>query len=136
MSVDLYIEKTVAHAKLVVVRMMGGAGYWPYGLDRLRALARGGGPRLIVVPGDDHWDAGLELASMASLEIGSASFYQEVLHPVAGVDPATGGARVGHITINATGNLEDGTPFRFHASGGGELFPGPLAVHEVDIRFR
>ena len=60
MSVDLYVEKTAARAKLVVVRMMGGAGYWPYGLDRLRALARGGGPRLIVVPGDDRWDEGLE----------------------------------------------------------------------------
>jgi len=77
-----------------------------------------------------------ELASMASLQIGSAGFYQEVLHPVDGVDPTTGGARVGHITLNAMGKLDDGTQFRFHASGGGELFPGPLVVHEVDIRFR
>ncbi len=39
MSVDLYLDKTVTAAKLVVVRMMGGAGYWTYGLERLRALA-------------------------------------------------------------------------------------------------
>src|SRR5690606_24966430 len=60
MSVDLYLEKTVAAAKVVVVRMMGGAGYWPYGLEELRALSRRGGPRLVVVPGEDRWDANLE----------------------------------------------------------------------------
>src|SRR5690606_4323110 len=60
LSVDLYLEKTVATARLVIVRMMGGAGYWPYGLEQLRALSRGGGPALVVVPGEDRWDAGLE----------------------------------------------------------------------------
>jgi len=60
MSVDLYMEKTASAARLVAVRMMGGAGYWPYGLERLRALARAGGPKLIVVPGEDRWDNGLE----------------------------------------------------------------------------
>ena len=60
MSVDMYLDRTLAQARLVVVRMMGGAGYWTYGLERLRALARTGGPRLIVVSGHDRWDAGLE----------------------------------------------------------------------------
>ncbi|MBN9023114.1 MAG: cobaltochelatase subunit CobN, partial [Rhizobiales bacterium] len=59
MSVDLFVEATAARARIVLVRMMGGAGYWTYGLERLRALARAGGPRLVVVPGDDRWDAGL-----------------------------------------------------------------------------
>ena len=63
LSVDLYLEKTLRRAKLVVVRMMGGVGYWPYGLERLRALARGGGPRLVVVPGEDRWDDALEACS-------------------------------------------------------------------------
>ena len=63
MSVDLYVENTLAAAKIVVVRMMGGAGYWTYGLERLRALSRAGGPRLVVVPGDDRWDGGLEAYS-------------------------------------------------------------------------
>jgi len=60
LSVDLYVEKTLRHARLIVVRMMGGAGYWPYGLERLRALARAGGPALAVIPGDAQWDAALE----------------------------------------------------------------------------
>ncbi len=60
MSVDLYVDKTARYARLVVVRAMGGVGYWPYGLERLRALARGGGARLAVVPGEDRWDDALE----------------------------------------------------------------------------
>ncbi|HVY20092.1 MAG TPA: cobaltochelatase subunit CobN [Bauldia sp.] len=68
MSVDLYLDKTVATARLVVVRMMGGEGYWPYGLDRLRALSRAGGPKLAVMPGEDRWDAGLEPFATVSVE--------------------------------------------------------------------
>jgi cobaltochelatase CobN len=56
MSVDLYADAVLVPAKLVVVRAMGGIGYWPHGLERLRALARGGGPRTVVVPGEDRWD--------------------------------------------------------------------------------
>jgi cobaltochelatase CobN len=69
LSVDLYVDKTLARSKVVIVRMMGGAGYWPYGLDRLRALSRGGGPALIVVPGEDRWDETLEAYSTVSGEI-------------------------------------------------------------------
>ena len=68
MSVDLYLEKTVAAAKLVVVRAMGGAGYWPYGLERLRALARAGSLRLIVVPGEGRWDETLEAWATVPVE--------------------------------------------------------------------
>jgi len=65
LSVDLYVEKTLAGAKLIVVRLMGGVGYWPYGLERLRELSRGGRLRLVVVPGEDRWDPGLEAWSTA-----------------------------------------------------------------------
>ncbi len=68
LSVDLYVEKTLAPARLVLVRAMGGHGYWPYGLDQLRALARAGGPKLIVVPGEDRWDENLETFSTVSAE--------------------------------------------------------------------
>jgi cobaltochelatase CobN len=68
MSADLYADAVLAHAKLVVVRMMGGVGYWPHGLERLRALARGGGPKTIVVPGEDRWDAGLDDYSTVEAE--------------------------------------------------------------------
>ena len=58
-SVDLHIEKTAARAKLIIVRALGGAGYWPYGLDRLIETARGNGAIMVAVPGDDRADPAL-----------------------------------------------------------------------------
>ncbi|MGN6101261.1 MAG: cobaltochelatase subunit CobN, partial [Devosia sp.] len=57
LSVDLWLEKTVRHARLVVLRLLGGPAYWPYGVDELSALARRGGPRLVLLPGDANPDA-------------------------------------------------------------------------------
>ncbi|MCX5521057.1 cobaltochelatase subunit CobN [Kaistia defluvii] len=68
-SVDLYLEKTIAQAKFVFIRMMGGVGYWPYGLEALRALSRAGGPQIAVVPGEDRWDAALEAYTTVAPEI-------------------------------------------------------------------
>ena len=39
LSVDLYVEKTLRQARLIVLRLLGGAGYWPYGLEQIEALA-------------------------------------------------------------------------------------------------
>ncbi|MCA3574939.1 MAG: hypothetical protein IOC86_13575, partial [Aestuariivirga sp.] len=52
LSVDLYIEKTLRHARLIVLRILGGASYWSYGLDEVEALARQHGILLCVLPGD------------------------------------------------------------------------------------
>ncbi|KQT88204.1 cobaltochelatase subunit CobN [Aurantimonas sp. Leaf443] len=60
MSVDAYVERTARHARLVVVRLLGGASYWPYGLEALLANARRSGAGLVVLPGDDRPDAGLD----------------------------------------------------------------------------
>jgi len=49
-----------------------------------------------------------ELGGLASLKTGSASFYQETLHP-------TGGAPRAHLEYNAHGTLSDGAAFRVHA---------------------
>ncbi|MDG2285994.1 MAG: hypothetical protein P8N43_10735, partial [Alphaproteobacteria bacterium] len=32
LSVDLYVEEIIAKASLVVVRLIGGISYWPYGI--------------------------------------------------------------------------------------------------------
>ena len=63
LSVDLWIEKTVAHAKLVVVRLLGGPAYWPYGVDQLTAVAADGRFRLALLPGDATPDPMLESRS-------------------------------------------------------------------------
>ena len=38
MSVDLWIERVANHAKVIVVRLLGGLEWWRYGVDRLSAL--------------------------------------------------------------------------------------------------
>src|SRR5216117_4131003 len=42
-SIDLYVERTLKRARIVLLRMLGGEGYWPYGVESLRtdALRRG-----------------------------------------------------------------------------------------------
>jgi cobaltochelatase CobN len=56
LSVDLYLESVVQHARLVVVRLLGGERYWPYGVEQLSALARQKGIALALLPGDDRPD--------------------------------------------------------------------------------
>jgi len=40
MSVDLWIERVGAHAKVVLIRLLGGLDWWKYGVERLSAVAR------------------------------------------------------------------------------------------------
>ncbi len=56
LSVDLYIERVVRHAQLVVIRLLGGVGYWSYGIDRISEICREAGIKLAVLPGDDQPD--------------------------------------------------------------------------------
>ena len=64
-SVDLYVETVIAGARLVVVRLLGGVGYWPYGVEQLEAACGEAGIPLALLPGDDQPDA--ELARRSSL---------------------------------------------------------------------
>ena len=68
LSVDTYVERTARHAKLVIVRILGGEGYWPYGLEALHATAVTHGVKLAVLPGDDKPDPGLDRFCTASPE--------------------------------------------------------------------
>jgi cobaltochelatase CobN len=63
MSVDLWIERVGAHAKVIVVRLLGGLDWWKYGIERLSALARERGIALAVLPGEDRNDVRLAAAS-------------------------------------------------------------------------
>ncbi|HEY6876993.1 MAG TPA: cobaltochelatase subunit CobN, partial [Polyangiales bacterium] len=65
-SVDLYFDTVLEHAKLVVVALIGGASYWPYGIERLVDRARDGLLELVIVPGDDTADPELTRLSTAS----------------------------------------------------------------------
>src|SRR5262245_40586060 len=63
MSVDLWIDRVAVHAKVILVRLLGGFDWWRYGVERLSALARERGIALAVLPGEDRDDPRLAEAS-------------------------------------------------------------------------
>ncbi|MFM7345537.1 MAG: cobaltochelatase subunit CobN, partial [Tagaea sp.] len=72
-AVDLHVERTLARAKLIVVRLLGGRAYWPYGVDRLVETARATGAHLALLPGDDKPD--VELAQLSSVDTAKLAAY-------------------------------------------------------------
>src|ERR1700755_834324 len=58
-SVDLYVERTLRDARIVVLRMLGGESYWPHGVESLRSDAHKRGTLFACVPGEMDWNAGL-----------------------------------------------------------------------------
>ena len=69
LSVDLYMG-TVARARLVVARLLGGSAYFPYGVERLVETCRARGIPLALLPGDDKPDPELAELSTVSPEAG------------------------------------------------------------------
>ncbi|TBR43129.1 cobaltochelatase subunit CobN [Marinomonas agarivorans] len=60
---DLYEDKVLEHASVVLVSFLGGKHYWPYGYERLVHWAEAKtGRTLILVPGDDAPDPDLQSA--------------------------------------------------------------------------
>ncbi|WP_342642548.1 cobaltochelatase subunit CobN [Rhodoligotrophos ferricapiens] len=71
MSVDLYLDKTLQHARVIILRVLGGLDYWRYGVQELSALCRDRGIALVLLEGDDRLDdrlAGYSTTSPAALE--------------------------------------------------------------------
>jgi len=52
LSVDLWLEQTVAQARLVVLRLLGGSAYFRYGVDELTALCLSRNIPLVLLPGE------------------------------------------------------------------------------------
>ncbi len=59
-SVDTYVERTLSSAKAILVRLIGGEAYWPYGLATLQDLARRKGLALAILPADGRPDPRLD----------------------------------------------------------------------------
>ncbi len=53
MSVDLWIDRVAARAKVILVRILGGFDWWRYGCEQLHALAKKRGIALALLPGED-----------------------------------------------------------------------------------
>jgi len=65
MSIDLWIDAVAQHAKVIVVRLLGGLDWWRYGVEMLAETARARGIGLAILPGEDRDDARLfELSTL------------------------------------------------------------------------
>jgi len=52
MSVDLWVDRVAQHARVVLVRILGGYDWWSYGCDALAETARRHGISLVMLPGE------------------------------------------------------------------------------------
>ncbi|MES0007195.1 cobaltochelatase subunit CobN [Mesorhizobium sp. M0062] len=66
MSVDLWIDSVARHAKVILVRILGGYDWWRYGCDQLAATAGANGIKLALLPGESH-DEDLRLIEASTL---------------------------------------------------------------------
>ncbi|MBV1882160.1 MAG: cobaltochelatase subunit CobN [Pseudomonadales bacterium] len=96
-ALDLYRDKVIDHAKIVVVSLLGGESYWQYGVEQLTEWAsqtHQTNPRhVIFIPGDDTPDDALFDASTVPREAairiwrycreGGAINNQQLLHYLA-----------------------------------------------------
>ena len=68
MSIDLWADTVARHAKVIVVRLLGGLDWWRYGVETLSAIACDNGIALAVLPGEDRDDTRLFEASTLPAE--------------------------------------------------------------------
>jgi len=67
-SVDLYVEKVIAHARFVCVVLLGGKSYWPYGIDEIALIARERGIAFAAIADGREDDPTLTVASTLPAE--------------------------------------------------------------------
>ncbi len=89
LSVDTYVERTLDGARGILIRLIGGAAYWSYGLRQVETLARQRGIALAVIPADGRVDDRLDTISTVPVstlrrltqlcDIGGAAAAQEAL---------------------------------------------------------
>ena len=68
MSVDLHLDQCATRSRLGIARVLGGAGYWKYGLEQYAARLHEAGVPFAALPGDDKPDAELRGLSTVSPE--------------------------------------------------------------------
>ena len=59
--IDHYIQNVLSHARIIIVRVLGGYGYWSYGIEQIRRLD----VLTAFLPGDMHPDT--DLSSLSTL---------------------------------------------------------------------
>ena len=65
LSIDTYAESVLEQAKAIMIRLLGGREYWPYGLEVVADLAQSRQIHLYLLPGDGAMD--LELMEQSTV---------------------------------------------------------------------
>ena len=69
LTIDTYVEDILNYAQLIILRLLGGKAYWPYGLAVIKETVERTGAALMVMPGDDKPDLELMNHSTAPLSV-------------------------------------------------------------------
>ncbi len=69
LTIDTYAEAVLSHARLIILRILGGRAYWSYGLEVVKSVAARSGAALVAIPGDDKPDLDLMSHSTVSLAV-------------------------------------------------------------------
>ncbi|MDA0306013.1 MAG: cobaltochelatase subunit CobN [Proteobacteria bacterium] len=64
-AIEHYAEDMIDKAKLVIVRVLGGRAYWPFGVDEFSRVCADNSIPVAFLPGDDQPDA--ELAALSTV---------------------------------------------------------------------
>jgi cobaltochelatase CobN len=67
LTIDTYGSDVLEKARIIVVRLLGGVGYWAYGLEVLQEISQRTGAKLVLIPGDDKPDVSLSSRSTLPL---------------------------------------------------------------------
>ena len=121
LSVDRYVETVVSGARLVIVRLLGGESYWPYGVERFTAVCAGRGIPIAWLPGDDKPDPGLAERGTLAPEA-SERLWRYCLH--GGIDNAAQALNYAAALIGRDAAWREPKP----VPGAGIYWPGRGAV--------
>ncbi len=71
LTIDTYAEAVLSHARLIILRILGGRAYWSYGLEVAKSVVASSGAALVAIPGDDKPD--LDLMSHSTVPLAVAN---------------------------------------------------------------
>ncbi|OCX65985.1 cobaltochelatase subunit CobN [Thioclava sp. SK-1] len=99
-SVDTYVEATLSGAKAILIRLIGGVDYWPYGVACIQDLARRNGIALAIVPADGRPDPRLDAVSnVASDVLAQLKGFCDAGTPIAAQQALSVLARAAHLPV-------------------------------------
>jgi len=98
LAIDTYAETVLAHASVIVLRLLGGRAYWSYGLEVVRQTVEQTGAALLVLPGDDRPDP--ELINHSTVPLALVNPFWRYLTE-GGIDNMVNGLRLlGHTCLH------------------------------------